>query len=582
MSVCSQSPGASFTLIFPLRAMPPSSTFFTEFFQLTRTFWNSRQRVKIRGAVILLAILTMLQMGMAVLITQWNAGLFDALEQHSMQGLIRQSGLLLLLFFSGMILTGLHLTVKRSLQITWREWLTNYVAARWMRAGRHYLLDQAQGGHDHPDARIAEDCRVATESAVVLGHSLFYSVLLLVGFTNVLWSRSGVVTLDIAGASIAVHGHLVWVAMLYSALASWLGWMVSRPLIGATNARQSAEANFRAGLLEAEENSQSIALIHAEPCERHQFRELFSGIHSIWDAQTRAWRHILMFGTGYSILSMAFPVLISSPRYIAGAITLGALIQSAQAFQHMVSALSWPVDSAGAIAEWRASVERVLGLLKALDTLNDKLAEPGALIEVRRGEIPALVFRDLSLARYDGSVLVKDINMAINPGEQVVINGNTFAGAKLFRAIAGVRPWGGGAIELPATGRLFFMPPRPHLPFATLRYALCYPASRRVFTQEQIEQALRLAGMEHMIAQLGDKVNWKNTLAPSEQQRLGMARLLLNQPRWIFLDQCFDSLSSPEEEEMLDIITRELPGAAMLAITHLPQDSARFSRQLTL
>ncbi len=562
--------------------MPPTSTFFTEFFQLSKKFWNSRQRVKIRSAAVLLAILTMLQMGMAVLITQWNAGLFDALEQHSMQGLIRQSGLLILLFFSGMVLTGLHLTVKRTLQISWREWLTNYVAARWMRAGRHYLLDQVPGGHDHPDARIAEDCRVATESAVVLGHSLFYSVLLLVGFTNVLWWRSGVITLDIARASIPVHGHLVWVAMFYSAVASWLGWMVSRPLIGATTARQSAEANFRASLLEAEESSQSIALIHAEPCERSRFRALFTGIHTIWDTQTRAWRHILMFGTGYSILSMAFPVLISSPRYIAGAITLGALIQSAQAFQHMVSALSWPVDSAGAIAEWRASVERVLGLLKALDKLNGKLAEPGALIEVRRGESPALVFRDLSLARYDGSVLVKDINMAINPGEQVVINGNTFAGAKLFRAIAGVRPWGGGAIELPATGRLFFMPPRPHLPFDTLRYALCYPASRRVFTQEQIEQALRLAGMEHMITQLDDRVNWKNTLAPSERQRLGMARLLLNQPLWIFLDQSFDSLDARDEELMLDLIARELPDAALLAITHLPQGSARFPRQLTL
>lgn len=562
--------------------MAHSSTFFTEFFQLSRKFWNSKQRMKIRAAVIFLAILTMLQMAMAVLLTQWNAGLFDALEQHSMPGLVRQSGLLLLLFFSGMILTGLHLTVKRTLQISWREWLTAYVSTRWMRAGRHYLLDQNTGAHDNPDGRIAEDCRIATESAVVLGHSLFYSVLLLVGFTNVLWSRSGVITLELANTSIPVHGHLVWVAMMYSAVASCLGWIVSRPLTGATNARQSAEANFRAGLLEAEENSQSIALIHAEPCERDRFRELFNGIHTIWDTQTRAWRHILMFGTGYSILSMAFPVLISSPRYIAGAITLGALIQSAQAFQHMVSALSWPVDSAGAIAEWRASVERVLGLLHALDKLDEKLAQPGQLIDVKRGEGPVLIFRNLTLPRYDGSALVQGLNMEIHAGEQILITGNTFAGAKLFRAIAGVRPWGNGAIELPSSGRLFFMPPRPHLPYASLRYALCYPASRRVFTQEQIEKALRLAGVDHLITQLDDKVHWKNTLAPSEQQRLGMARLLLNQPQWIFLDQCFDSLDAGEEEQMLDIIEQELPGAALLAITRLPRSSTRFSRQLTL
>ena len=562
--------------------MPQSSAFFTEFFHLTRQFWNSKQRMKIRSAVILLALLTMLQMAMAVLLTQWNAGLFDALEQHSRPGLMRQSGLLLLLFFSGMILTGLHLTVKRTLQITWREWLTGYVSTHWMRAGRHYLLDQVPGGHDHPDGRIAEDCRIATEAAVTLGHSLFYSLLLLAGFTNVLWSRSGVITLDIAHTNIPVHGHLVWIAILYSAVASWLGWIVSRPRIGATNARQSAEANFRASLLEAEENSQSIALIHAEPCERHRFHELFNGIHSIWDTQTRAWRHILMFGTGYSMLSMAFPVLISSPRYITGAITLGALIQSAQAFQHMVSALSWPVDSAGAIAEWRASVERVLGLLNSLEKFDQQLNQPEGLIQVKRGERPALVFRDLCLARYDGSLLVKDINMEIEQGEQVLITGNTSSTSKLFRAIAGVRPWGSGIIELPSTGRLFFMPPRPHLPFATLRYALCYPVSRRTVTQEQIEADLRLVDLEHLIAQLDEKVHWKNTLTSGEQQRLGMVRLLLNRPQWIFLDECFDALTFQDGERMLRIIDEELPGATLLVTTHMPDRNGRFSRRLSL
>ena len=452
--------------------MPQSSAFFTEFFHLTRQFWNSKQRMKIRSAVILLALLTMLQMAMAVLLTQWNAGLFDALEQHSRPGLMRQSGLLLLLFFSGMILTGLHLTVKRTLQITWREWLTGYVSTHWMRAGRHYLLDQVPGGHDHPDGRIA------TEAAVTLGHSLFYSLLLLAGFTNVLWSRSGVITLDIAHTNIPVHGHLVWIAILYSAVASWLGWIVSRPLIGATNARQSAEANFRASLLEAEENSQSIALIHAEPCERHRFHELFNGIHSIWDTQTRAWRHILMFGTGYSMLSMAFPVLISSPRYITGAITLGALIQSAQAFQHMVSALSWPVDSAGAIAEWRASVERVLGLLNSLEKLDQQLNQPEGLIQVKRGERPALVFRDLCLARYDGSLLVKDINMEIEQGSRYSLPATPPVQANCSAPLPVFVHGAAASLNSPAQGDFFSCRPDPTcpLPLCAMPFATRFPA----------------------------------------------------------------------------------------------------------
>ena len=255
--------------------MPQSRNFFIEFLRLTKQFWCSNRKLKIRGTTLLLAVLTLMQMVMAVLMTQWSAGLFNALEQHSMSGLMTQVGLLAILLVADMVLTGSHLVTKRNLQIYWRDWMTEHVFTCWMKAGRHYLISHLPGEHDNPDGRIAEDCRVATESAVVLGHSLFYSILLLIGFTQVLWSRSGVVTLDLGFAHIPIYGHLVWIAIIYSALASWLGWLVSRPLTGATNARQSAEAKFRASLLEAQENSQAIALIHAESCERHQFRELF-------------------------------------------------------------------------------------------------------------------------------------------------------------------------------------------------------------------------------------------------------------------------------------------------------------------
>ncbi len=499
-----------------------------------------------------------------------------------MRGLITQVGMLAILFVADVILTGSHLAIKRNLQIQWRDWMTEYVFSRWMRAGRHYLITHLPGEHDNPDGRIAEDCRVAAESAVVMGHSLFYSILLLVGFTQVLWSRSGVVTLDLGFAQIPIYGHLIWIAIIYSALASWLGWRVSQPLTGATNARQSAEANFRASLIEAQENSQAIALIHAESCERHAFHELFRKLRVVWDVQTAAWRNIVMFGDGYSVLNMAFPLLISAPRYILGKITLGALMQSAQSFQHMVGALSWPVNNLGGIAEWRASVERILSLLKVLDNVDEELAKSDHWIQVKSFDRPVLAFRDLSIVKYDGSVVAQDINMEIGKGEHVLITGNAFAGAKLFRAIAGIRPWGSGVIELPNQGRLFFMPPRPHLPTGTLRNAICYPSSRRVFTQEQIEQALRLAGIEHLIDQLDQRDNWGTTLAREEQQRLGMVRLLLNRPQWIFLEEAFDSLDTQGEEQMLHLICEQLPEATLLAISRMPNGASFYSRRLAL
>ena len=562
--------------------MPDSKHFFVEFLSLTKLFWSSSRKLKIRSSTIVLAVLTMGQMVMAVLLTQWSAGLFNALEQHSMRGLVMQVGMLALLVVTDLALTGSHMVIKRNLMIYWREWLTEHVFSRWMNSGRHYLISHLPGEHDNPDGRIAEDCRIATESAVSLGHSLFYCILVLIGFAQVLWARSGVVTLDLGVTQIPIYGHLVWIAIIYSAVASCLGWLVSRPITSSTNAKQSAEANFRASLLEAHENSQAIALIHAEPSERHQFRELFRKIKTVWDLQTTAWRNILLVNTFYGDLSIAFPILISAPRYVLGKISLGALMQSAQAFQQMAGALSWPVNTAGGIAEWRASVERILSLLQVLDNVDEELANPDHWIQVKTCDRPVLAFRNLSIAKYDGPVLAQNINMEIGKGEHVLITGNTFTGAKLFRAIAGIRPWGSGVIELPSQGRLFFMPPRPHLPMGTLRNAICYPSSRRLFSQDQIEQALRLVGLEHLIDQLDEKDHWVHTLARGEQQLLGMVRLLLNRPQWIFLQEAFDSLDPKAEEQMLRLICEQLPDATLLTISHMPNGASFYSRRLEL
>jgi putative ATP-binding cassette transporter len=562
--------------------MPPSRHFFREFLHLANLFWCSRGKLKIRGTILLLAILTLLKNAMAVLLTQWSADLFNALEQHSMYGLMVQVGMMSLLFVTDMCLTGSHLVIKRNLMISWRDWLTEHVYSRWMRDGRHYLISHLPGEHDNPDGRIAEDCRVATESAVSMGLSLFYCIILLISFSAVLWDHSGVVTLDLGFAHIPIYGHLVWIAIIYSALASWLGWRVGRPLIGATNARQTAEADFRSSLLDARENSQAIALIHAGSYERHLFRELFCKLRDAWNDQTDRWRNIVLFGTAYADLNMAFPIVIAAPRYIIGKITLGTLMQSAQAFQHMVSALSWPANSAGEIAEWRASVERVLSLLKVIDTVDEELAKPEHWIQIKTSDRPVLAFRNLTIANYEGKVLAENINMEIAQGEHVLITGNAYTGAKLMRAIARIRPWGSGVIELPSQGRLVFMPPRPHLPTGILRDAICYPSSRRVYTQEQIEQALRLVGLENLIDQLEKKENWINTLARGEQQLLGMVRLLLNKPQWIFLQESFDSLDPQEEERMVRLIREQLPDATVLTISHKPDSSSFYSRQLAL
>ena len=558
--------------------------FFIQFLRLAGPFWNSENKAVIRNQTLALIVLTVLQMALAVIITEWSAALFNALEQHSMSGLLTQIGYLVLIFVASMAVTALHMKVKRQLQIGWRSWLTERVIGQWMNKGRHYQVLHIQTvEHDNPDGRIAEDIRIATDEAISLCHTLFYSLLLIISFTQILWELSGTVILDLGLFKLPVYGYLVWVAVIYSAGGSVLGWWASQPLTLTTNAMQTAEANFRFGLAKARENSQAIALIHGEINEKKRFHDFFQNIITVYDRQTQAWVNILLFNSGYGVLSMAFPILIAAPRYILGSITLGALMQSAQAFQQMSSALSWPVNNMAPIAQWRASVERVLGLVKALEDLELEIAKPDPQrILMEKPDKSVLCFYDLCISQLDGKVIFCGLNAQIRPGERVLISGDAFTGARLFKAIAGLWPWGRGRIELPDGDPMFFMPPRPYLPDGTLHAAICYPSPPETFTAASINELLKLAGLEDLVEQLEQADAWEKVLTREQQQRLGLVRLLLYRPKWILLQEAFDSLDPDGEVSMLRIICQELPDAALLSITNQPSAVAFHNRKIVL
>lgn len=564
--------------------MQDQSGFLLQFIRLAGPFWNSKNKTAIRKQTLALIVLTVLQMFLAVIGTEWNAALFNALEQHSMPGLLKQIGVLALIFVTTMAVISTHLTIKRQLQIGWRAWLTERVIGLWMNKGRHYLVTHLQTTeHDNPDGRIAEDIRIATEEAIAFSYSLFYCLLSLIGFTGVLWTLSGVVVLDWGVFTMPVYGHLVWIAIIYSALASLLGWWAGRPLTRTTNAMQTVEANFRFGLVKARENSQAIALIHGEVNEQKRFMGLFQNIARVFNRQTHAWANIILFNSGYSVLSMAFPILVGAPRYILGGITLGALMQSAQAFQQMVAALSWPVNNIAGIAQWRASVERILGLVKALEELEQEIARPDPQrILLENPMQSSLCFHNVCISQFDGEVIIAGLNAEIRLGERVLISGHASTGATLFKAIAGLWPWGCGRIELPDAEPMFFMPPRPYLPDGTLNAAICYPSSPESFGTGMVETFLALAGLEELSRQLEQIDSWEKMLTREQQQRLGLVRLLLYRPKWILLQEAFDSLDPEGEELMWRLICRELPAAAMLTITTHPAAEAFHRRQIRL
>lgn len=555
----------------------------TAFLRLAGPFWHSENKATIRSLTLFLFVFTMMQVAIALVITEWSAKFFNALEQRSMSGLLTQTGIIIMVFIANVVVTTALFRIKKRLQLEWRSWLTHRLICRWMIEGRHYLLTHIQGNYNNPDGRISEDIRIATESAIELSYSYFYSTLILIIYTRILWTLSGVVTLDFGLFTIPIYGILTLLAMIYGVYSGAVGLWIGVNLTNATDARQAEETKFRFGLERARENSLAITLVHGEANEQTRFMALFKDIVHAWQRQIHAGAMFTIFTSGESVVRMILPILVSAPRYIFGSISLGVLTQSTQAFQQMVAAQFWLIDNFAKVAEWRASVARVLELANGLDRLERELArrDDPHRIHVKATEQDVLRFCELSIIRLDGVVCVSSINAEIRPGERVLIAGNAFTGSKLFKAIVGIWPWGGGAIELPHDP-VFFMPPQPYLPTGTLRAAICYPSTHTEYTESAIAEALGLVGLEELQDQLDHEDNWAGVLSREQQQRLGVVKLLSHQPKWILMQESMDSLDSSCEIKMLHLIDQKLPDAAILTITKEPMAEGFCQRRIVL
>lgn len=543
--------------------------FILQFLRIAGPYWRSAQRWRAILLTVVLVGLTVAQIAVPIAINLWILNFFDALEKHAMEKFASLLGLLLVIILANVAIVNLHLRVKRRLQVGWREWLTHRIADEWMVSGKQYLLPYFPGNHDNPDGRIAEDIRNATEYAIDLAHTLLYDLLLLISFTKILWSLSEAPYLVVDGTALYVPGYLVWIAVLYAGIGSLVALTLGQSLVRAVDRRQTGEANFRFGLVHARENALGIALARGEENERRHFRRLFLGTIDAWDRVTAALAHMFYFSSSWSVLSQVFPTLIMAPRYIAGMTTLGGLMQAAQAFQQAVAAMSWVIDNLGKAADWRASVERIIGLHEASRQFDARMAAGvGREIEIVASDNAVLAFRDLTTATAAGETEIKGANAEIRPGDRVLVTGEAGAAATLMKVVAGLWLWGHGRVEIPAGANLFFMPPRPYMPADTLRNVVCYPVSLGERSDAAIGEALRQVGLSALLPRLDDTENWDQTLTAEEQQRIGFARLLLHRPNWIFLEDAAEALDAQGQREMMKLLNREFPQAAIVAIGH--------------
>ncbi|MCC8429737.1 ABC transporter ATP-binding protein/permease [Reyranella aquatilis] len=531
-----------------------------------------------------LVVLGAANVGIALWLNIWNRDFFNALDKRDVGQLMELLWILAAIVVSAGVAVAIQLHIKRRLQINWRSWLSHVTVQRWLNAGRQYQLGMLADEVDNPDGRIAEDIRISTEYAVEFAQSILQCVLQLFTFLSVLWILSGTMPIRLFGFEFDLPGYMVWAAVAYALVGSLLTYFLGRGLIHAGNIRQSREADFRSGLTRAREHAEGIALMRGEDDERERLRGSLFDLRTAWNVQTRGQGNLSLLTSSLAYLAPIVPLIVALPRYLGGEIALGGLMQTAQAFSSVQWALSWLIDNFPKFAEWRASTDRVVHLHVALTDLEEssEVADVERIVVHPPADSDRLVMRELGVARPSGEMLVAEAEVEIQRAERVLIRGKSGSGkSTIMRAVAGVWPWGRGAIHLP-TGNITFMPQKPYFPLGTLREVMHYPMAPEGITDDALKDVLHKVGLDHLRDRLDETERWDHILSGGEQQRVAFARVLIHKPDWIFMDEATSALDEAGQENVMKLLIEELPETSVVSIGHRPGLEVFHTRELTL
>jgi putative ATP-binding cassette transporter len=471
---------------------------------------------------------------------------------------------------------------RQLLQIRWRRWLTEKYLNEWLDERLYYRLQLTDRGTDNPDQRIAEDLRLFADLTLTYTLDLMSTVVTLVSFVAILWGLSGPLSFMLGGMPVEVPGYLVWVALIYAAFGTWLTHKIGKPLIRLHYDQQRFEADLRYSLVRFRENAEGIALYHGEADEKRNFVGRFRDVMANW-WQIMEWRKRLGgFTYSYGQAAIIFPYLVVAPRFFSGAIPLGGLMQAASAFSQVQGSLSWFVDVYARLAEWKATVDRLIGFHKAIGRARaDALANPG--VAQARGDISEIALDGVRLELPDGRVLLGGASAKFAPGESLLVMGPSGIGkSTLFRAIAGIWPFGNGRITLPRSARVLFLPQKPYLQVGSLRDVMCYPEWSGKFEDAELQKLLVDCGLPHLAQRLDEQHNWALDLSVGEQQRIGFCRALLRRPDWLMMDEATSALDAPSEERLYNMLKGRLPDTTVVSIGHRPALASFHQRQLEL
>jgi putative ATP-binding cassette transporter len=528
--------------------------------------------------------IALVNLGLQYRLNVWHRAMFDALDKRDGSGVLYQSMIFFPLIFASVSVAAAATYAKMTLQRRWRDWLNAHVLDQWLTSGRYYQLNLVPGDHSNPEYRMAEDLRLSVDAPVEFATGVFSAVISAITFIGVLWFIGGELTIPVGGTMLRIPGFLVIAAFLYALLASGSMVSIARGFVNVSENKNQAEAEYRYALTRLRENGESIAMLGGENEER-------AGLDTAFMTVRKRWRELMMQYIRTTIVSYSssgiapiIPILLCAPKYVGGLMTLGEVMQAASAFVIVQTSFNWLVDNYPRLADWTASARRLASLLVSLDDLEraEREETTGRIVR-KQAEDGALRLRNLSVTLNDGSAVVNEADVAIAPGEKVLVAGESGTGkSTLVRAIAGLWPWGEGEILVKFEG-MFLMPQQPYVPLGTLRRATTYPLSPEAVEDSVVRKALEEVGLGYFLDRLDEEdTRWEQVLSGGEKQRLAFARALIQRPDIIVMDEATAALDSLSQAQLMQLMLERLPEATVVSVGHRAELEAFHTRKLVL
>ena len=542
--------------------------FLHDTWRLIKPYWTSEERFMawlLLGAVI---ALTLAMVYMNVQFNYWNNDFYNALQEKDKASFWKLMGRFTVLATIYIAMAVYAFYLNQMLQIRWRRWLTDSYLNQWLSDRAYYRLQLSGNPADNPDQRISEDLKIFVDQSLDLALGFLNAVVTLGSFVGILWGLSGPLEIPYNGGHIVIPGYMLWAALLYAIVGTWLTHKIGRKLIGLNFNQQRFEADFRFGLVRFRENTEGVALYNGEKDELRSFRARFGSVVDNWWQIMKRQKILNTFTIGYNQAAIIFPFVVAGNRYFAGTIQLGGLMQISSAFGHVQGSLSWFIGAYNTFATWKATADRLLGFHDAIENARAEMRSKSGVQQSQDAD-SELVIDNVSLTLPNGSPLMAASSAVIKSGESVLIRGPSGAGkSTLFRAIAGIWPFGAGRVRLPRIPSGLFLPQRPYLPIGTLREVIAYPMRDGGFSDENVSDALTTVGLQHLNGRLNEQQNWSMQLSPGEQQRIAFARAVLQQPAWLFLDEATSSLDENAEQQLYRMLKEKLPQTTVISIGH--------------